>query len=142
MSVLFRFFDAVNREDFQFVDRMTDEEVKEISPYVLLGWMNGAVQNNGIHVMLTDIYCNQKVFSLQKHPRLLLKLFIEANGGIDSTRYKYKKPSISKSHSSEVKAIAAYYGVPLKDAKDYLLLLDADDMKQIMAVYEDSDEKS
>lgn len=131
---LFKLFDAINDEDFSFVDKMTDEEVKEIAPFVLLGWMHGAEENTAIHSIMTDLYCNQYVFSLAKHPRLLLKSFVYANGDIDNTRYKFKKPNQSKTQSKEVKYVASYYGCSLKDAEDYVSILSEQDIKEISSI--------
>lgn len=136
MSDLFGFFDKVNREDFDCIDGMTDEEVKKLSPYVLLAWMHGAVDNTHIHVMLTDMYCNEMVFSLSKHPRLLLKLFIAANGGIDSTRYKFIKPNSNGSDRS-VRAVAAYYQAGYTEAQDYCRILSEDEIERITSIQEE-----
>lgn len=130
MSSLFRFFDKMNAGDFGYIDKMTDEEVKELSPYVLLMWMNGAQDNPEIHVMMTDMICNPYVFSLNNHPRLLLKLFVAANGEIDSSRYKFEKSEGMKA-SKQLKAIATYYQCTLKDAAGYVSLLGEEGIKEI-----------
>lgn len=130
MSDLFGFFNHVNKEDYDYVDSLSDEEVKKLSPYVLLGWMHGAVDNNHIHVMLTDMYCNGVTFKLSKHPRLLLKLIVAANGGIDNTRYKFNKPS-GASTDKAVRAIAKYYGVGYNDAKGYAAILSEEEIERI-----------
>lgn len=131
MSTLFKLFDAINKEDFSFVDEMTDEQVKEVSPFVLLGWMNGAQSNPEIHSIMTDLYCNPYVFSLSKHPRLLLKLFVYANGDIDNTRYKFRKPKQGGTSSNTVKSVAQYYECSDKDALDYMDLLTEKEIKEI-----------
>lgn len=133
MSDLFLFLRKANEGDFQYVDRMTDEEVKAIQPYVLLGWGMGAEENNEIHTIMTDLLMNDKVFGFYRHPRLLLKLFIAANCGIDHTRYSYEKSSTSKD-TKEIKEIAAYYDCGLREARDYAKILDADDKKQISQI--------
>lgn len=133
MSDLFRFFDKANRGDFSYVDEvMTDEDIKKISPYVLTMW--NAVDNPEIHTILTDRYLNGVVFSLSKHPKLLLKLFIEANGEIDSTKYKFRK-SVSKNESKIIRLIAKHYSVGYDDAKDYYDILDEDSIKEIKEIY-------
>lgn len=131
MSDLFTFLKKANEGGFECVDEMTDAEVKAISPFVLLGWGNGASSNNEIHTVMTDSIMNHRVFSLAKHPRLLLKLFIAANNGIDRTRYKYIKNAASKG-TKEVMAIAEYYQCSVREAKDYALILTDDDRKRIV----------
>jgi len=139
MSTLFRLMDAINDERFDFVDDMTDEEVKEVAPFVLLGWMHGANDNESIHTIMTDTYCNPYIFSLSKHPRLLLKLFVYANGDIDNTRYKFKKPKQGTAHSKTMKYIAQYYGCSLKDAADYANILEEGDIKEITNIMKETD---
>lgn len=130
MSKLFQYFDAVDRGDFSFIDKMTDDEVKEISPYVLLGWFNGAKREKNVHTVLTDVYCNEMVFPLGKHPRLLLNLFMSANCDISRGGYKFVK-SVSKKESKRLHSIARYYDCTVTEAKDYIQLLDDKEIKII-----------
>ncbi len=132
---LFKFFDEMNKGNFSYVDSLSDDEVKSLSPFVLLMWMHGAQQNKVLHTLLTDWYCNVRVFSLSKHPRLLLKLFVAANGDIDSTRYKFKK-STGNEATKNAKAVAGYYQCSLSEAKDYLRILTKEDVKEIVEIYE------
>lgn len=136
MSDLFKFFDKANKGEFSYVDTMSEEEMKAISPFVLLGWGLGAQSNNEIHTIMTDAYMNDKVFSLGRHPRLLLKLFIAANSEIDNTRYKYVKAGGSKS-TKDVEAIARYYNCGLHEARDYARILDEEEKKQLVKMMED-----
>ena len=130
MNPLFVFFDKMNAGDFSYIDRMTDEEVKDLSPYVLLMWINGATSNPAIHIMMTDMLCNPYVFSLSNHPRLLLKLFMAANSEIDSSRYKFEK-SGGKKASKHLKAIASFYQCTLTDAEGYASVLSDAEIKEI-----------
>lgn len=127
---IFTFFDKANKGEMKYVDQMTDKEVKEINPYVLLMWAQGASQNTAIHTIVTDMYMNDKVFTLKNHPRLLLKLFIAANGEIDDARYRFVKPK-TKSTTMDVQSIAEYYQCSIREAEDYSRILSEDDMKEI-----------
>lgn len=135
MDNLFTFFNAMNKEDYAYVDSMTDDEVKTISPFVMLMWANGAVDNNDVHVILTDLYVNPYVFTLSKHPRLLLKAFMSANGGIDNTRYKFKK-SVTREQSALIKLIAEHYECGYDHAKDIQHILSDSDIKELKKLYE------
>ena len=132
---LFAFFDAMNAGDYGYVDRLDDEEVKSLSPFVLFMWVNGATSNQPIHVMLTDSYCSVLVFKLSRHPRLLLKLFIAANEGIGRTRYKFKKTT-QKRESAHIRMICSYYSCGLTEARQYYKLLSAEDLKELEEIYE------
>ena len=133
MSDLFAFFDALNKGDMDYVDSMTDKSVKDISPFVLTMWMSGATSNQVEHVILTDMYCNDKVFGLSKHPRLLLKLFISANSGMGNDRYKFER-CVSKTESRAIHNIASYYRCGLHEARQYKELLSKDDIKEIEGI--------
>lgn len=130
MSDLFQFLKSMNSGDFECVNRMTDDEVKAISPYVLLMWCNGATNNVVEHTILTDTYCADKVFSLSKHPRLLLKLFIAANCDMGQTKYLFKK-STSSEQTSGIKHIAEYFQCTYNDAKGYAKILSKEEIKEI-----------
>lgn len=127
---LFDYFDAVNEGDFSYVDNMSEEDAKKIQPFVLLSWMHGAAQNNAEHTILTDMYCNRAVFSLSSHRRLLLKMFIEANSEMGDTRYRFVRPKTKKSDKN-IRAVAEYYAIGLKEAADYVTILDEDDLEYI-----------
>ena len=79
----------INAGDYDFFNRMTDEEVKSLPPYVLALWLRGANQNRPVHTLLTEIHLNEKLFTLSKHPRLLYMLAVHANSGLDNTRYSF-----------------------------------------------------
>ncbi|WGH49827.1 hypothetical protein [Alishewanella phage vB_AspM_Slickus01] len=136
---LFDFFDRMNKGDFDHVDKMTDEEVKKLSPYVLLMWTRGAKnpQTKHIHVILTSLYCSDKVYTLAKHPRLLLKLFIAANCDIDNTRYSFMKQN--RVHDKSLKMIADFYDVTLSDAEEYKRLLSVEDITELQKFYENKE---
>lgn len=127
---IFAFFRAMNDGNFRYVDDMTDEEVKGLSPYVLLMWLNGAQSNEEAHIILTDMICNRYVFKLAKHPRLLLKLFISANCGIGNTRYKFTK-YVDNDNTQVANDVAIYYKIGLHEARDMLKFLTDKELKNI-----------
>lgn len=132
---LFGFFDKINKGDYAAVDKLSDDDVKELSPFVMLMWMHGAQSNTAEHVILTNTYCNDFVFQLGKHPRLLLKTFVYANSGLGNTRYKFVK-SVSKEETTVLRLIARHYMCGLKEAKDIRRLLSSDDISYLKEIYE------
>ncbi len=134
---LFKFLDASNTEEgFRMVDKMGDDSVKSISPYVLLGWGHGARNDTETHAILTNEMLNPYVFSLAKHPKLLLKLFVAANSDIGNTRYSFVKFT-GKEETAIIKLIARHYGVGIREAKDYRKLLSEKDIKIIKEMYQE-----
>lgn len=137
MSDLFRFFNAAVAGDMRYVDNMSDDEVKGISPYVLLGWGMGATNNEEIRTITTDVYLNDKVFPLAKHPRLLHKLFVAAHSDLGHTKFKYVK-SGGKSSSKEVIAITKQYNCSVREAKDYARILSDDDKARLVEIWKEA----
>ena len=91
----------VTAGDYDFFLNMTEEEVKELSPYVLTLWLRGANENRDAHVLLTDAVVNSKLFSLSRHPKLLYLLCCYANSGMGRTRYSFindKKETTGNKH--------------------------------------------
>ena len=130
MSVLFTFLKKANDGDLDYVDTLTDEEMKTISPFILNGWVIGASSDNAARTILTDQFLNSKTFSLYKHPRLLLKLFVSANAGFGNCRFAYKKPrSKSGVKKSEVDAIMWAAGCTNKEAVAYMRILSPEAIK-------------
>jgi hypothetical protein len=135
---LFAFFDAMNNGDYGYVDKLEDDEVKSLSPFVLLMWVGGATSNQPIHTILTETYCASMVFRLNKHPRLLLKLFIAANEGIGKTRYKFRKNTINK-ESKHIRMVCKHFVCGLTEARQYIKLLSAADLAELEEIYEGVD---
>lgn len=133
---LFAFLEHMCDGDYAYIDRMTDEDVKSLSPYVLTMWANGATKMTPERVVLTDLFCNSMVFRLADHPRLLLKLFVAANEGMGSSRFKFKKTT-SISQSKLIRRVADYYKCGAIEAKDTLTTLTEDDIVELNEIYGD-----
>lgn len=135
-SDLFKFFNKMNDGDFDYIDQISDDEVKGLAPFVMLMWANGAQGANAhIHTLMTDMYCNPYVFSLSKHPRLLLKLFVAANSDIDNCRYKFRKNGV-KGETKSLYAISKFYGCGMHEATQYRDLLTDEELNDIVDIFD------
>lgn len=135
MSDLFGFFSKMNTGEYDAVDKLEEADVKALSPYVMLMWCHGAQSNTAEHVILTDMHCNDYVFSLQKHPKLLLKCFVYANSGMGAnTRYKFVK-SVSKEESVALRLIARHYQCSLSQSKEIRGMLSDEDVTILKELY-------
>lgn len=135
---IFKAFEQINKENYDYFNHLSDEETKELSGYVLMRWMVGAAKNNEIHTILTNEYMNPYVFTLQKHPVLIYKLCIAANGGIDNTHYKFKKKPAPAKEDLLVSSVMWYYTCNVDEAKQYKELLSDDDLKEIKEAYDNT----
>lgn len=70
---LFEALAALDKKDYDYLDKLTDEQVKKFSPYMMLHWMSAVKANGGIqgyYVRSVDYYANTHFFSVQHHPKL------------------------------------------------------------------------
>lgn len=138
-SKLFQFLDAVDAGNFDFVDNLSDDEVKEIQPYVALGWLHGSKVGRVEHVLLTDTYVNLNMFNLGRHPRLILQTMIASNCGLTnggSRNYSYVRSNGAKK-TKEILAVAKFYDVTASEAEAYVRILGPDEVKEIVKQVED-----
>lgn len=137
---LFNFLTEMNKGNFSYVDDLSDEDVKKLSPYVLSMWVGGATDaSRPYRTIATANVCTPYVFSLSKHPRLLLKLYVAANGGIsDGTRYKFHK-SVSKNTEKTIMLFARYYECGWDDAEVFMSMATDERIKQIHEWADDND---
>lgn len=131
---IFRLFRAINEGDYGYIDELSDEDVKGLPVYMILMWMHGAQSNTSTHVMMTAEHVNPMVFSLYRHPRLLLKLLVAANGGIGNTRYKFVK-STTSNESAVIGYIAKHYQCGYEEAIEIKDLLSEQDLKELKEIY-------
>lgn len=128
----------INAGDYDFFINMTEEEVKELSPYVLALWLRSANQNKGAHTFMTDAFLNTKLFHLSKHPKLLYLLACSANCDMDNTRYSFI-PDKKEVKGTKHKLIMREFGCNESVAKTYMHFLDDEDIKQLEAKYDEVD---
>lgn len=128
----------INNGDYDFFLNMTDEEVKELSPYVLALWLRGAYYNQAEHTIMTEIYLNRNLFRLHRHPKLLYCLAIAANSGMDNTRYGFVKDQ-KEGNNKEIKLIMREFTCNEGTAKMYKNFLGDDDIKHLETKYKEVD---
>lgn len=112
-----------------------EERRKELSPFVLFYYVKGAQQNHAIHTTITNEMVNPYLFELGAHPLLLYKLIVAANSGIDKTRYQFQRPNQKPATKAE-KAVVRHFDCSLREARDTINVIDADELKQIKEIYE------
>jgi hypothetical protein len=127
---IFVILNKISSGDTNYIDTLSEEELKSISPYVIQMWIKGADSNLDARMVLTNELVNKYVFSLADHKKLLYKLLCVANGYGDNPYYKFKKKKES-SCNNLINLIAEYYKQPLQHAKDSLKLLSIDSIVEI-----------
>lgn len=74
---VFALIKAAQNKDFQFYDKLSDQQRKEFAPVVVQRWISGC--DDPLQVMMVNEYVNPYVFALHKHPQLLYKLMAVAS---------------------------------------------------------------
>lgn len=80
---------AIDRKDLGFYDRLTDDEKKSYSPFILMRYMSSLGPQSDLAayaVLATNDIVNNGFFSLGKHPELQHKLLCLA--GTDRKQYR------------------------------------------------------
>jgi len=128
----------INKGDYKFFLDLTEEEVKELPPYVLGLWLRGAEYNHAEHTIMTEMYFNRNLFHLHRHPKLLYCLAVAGNCGMDNTRYQFKKDQ-KEDGSKDIKLIMREFTCNEGTAKMYKNFLDENDIKELETKYKEVD---
>lgn len=106
----------LDNKSFDLWDQLTEEQRKEVSPFVILRWLSGCADPEQL-VMLGEVAC-ACLFEFGQKKELMLKVLTActANG---SKRYKWINPKGSaKASSKAVQLIAVTYGMSMRHAAD------------------------
>ncbi len=84
---LFEALTALDRKDYNYMDKLTEEQQKKFVPYMMTHWMSavkadGSIQ--GYYVRSVDYYANQHLFNeyVQKHPKLVWQMLCASSPGV------------------------------------------------------------
>lgn len=100
---LFDALAALDRKDYKYLDRMTDEQQKKFVPYMMTHWMSaikGSGDLQGFYVMSTEYAANRHLFNeyVQKHPKLQWMMLCAASPGMGKQFHQWI-PHMSRSTS-------------------------------------------
>lgn len=126
---IFKLIEQLETGDTESVKNFTEEQLKEISPYLLQRWLS--CTDDQLQILRLNICCNPYSFELAKHKQLLLKLY---GVSVSKTRKRYqwikqKKNESSKSLSVDV--VKQFYGYSTKRAEECVSMFSADDIMEM-----------
>lgn len=123
---IFWLLGQLDAKNFDVWDTLTEEQRKEVSPYVIMRWLMGCAEPEQL-VMLGDI-ANPCLFDFNDKKDLMLKILTTCTAG-GSKRYKWVNPKgSSKTASKALRLIASAYGMPLRHAADVRPLFKPDEL--------------
>lgn len=122
---IFSVLSAIDKKDFSFFEKLSEKEMKDISPFILMRWLSGTVEPAQIYLL--NELVNSHVFSLQKHKELMIRLLMLCTDG-KVKRYKWSKLKNTSNSPNCIGVIKEYFKYNNKEAKDALQLLSKQDI--------------
>lgn len=114
---LFEALAALDRKDYGFYDRLSEEQQKKFVPFMMVQWMSAIKANEGLsryYTMSTAEYANKYLLNenITKHPKLQWMMLCAASPGLGK-QYHQWIPNISQ------KVAKLEAPAKLKDIKEY-----------------------
>lgn len=128
MNKLFDHIKEIEGQNLDFYEKLTDEEKKEVSHFMLLKWMS--YTSDPKQVLHMNALVNPRVFALYKYKSLLYKLLVAACTG--SHHYKWLKRDTKKS-SGVLKMISDAHNCGMRDAEEILELYSKEELLDLCA---------
>lgn len=121
---IFKILGQLNKKDRDFYNRLTDDEKKQVLPYLLMRWMSGC--SDQAQIFILNEVVNPYVFALHRHKPLISYLLTVPTDG-KFKKYKWVKNTANVGNMPLSQAvIAEYFGYNSRDSKDALKLLSDD----------------
>jgi hypothetical protein len=78
---------ALDKKDYGYIDRLTEEQQRKFVPYMMTHWMSQIKANSGLqayYVRSVDYHANQHLFNenVQKHPKLQWLMLCASSPGL------------------------------------------------------------
>jgi hypothetical protein len=132
LHVAFDLFDGLEKisgRDMTWYDRLSPEDKKAASPFVIARWMTGT--SDHAQLIRLNTFVNPYGFSLGQEKALLFKLLAAAATG-KSRRYQWlKAPGAKSATKLRLEAIKQYYDVSTREATLYAINIDGETIMQM-----------
>ena len=127
---IFDFLKKVDDFDLNYIDSLSPEQKKSLSPYLIMMWMSGC--KSPLQIRQLNVFLNSMVFNIPStHNDLLFKLALIASDG-KSKKYKWiKKRGKSKQYATTVDILKRHYMCSTEIALGYVPLLEYEDVAEI-----------
>lgn len=103
-----------NPKSGDIYSKLSDDERKGFAPLVVMRWMSGTSDER--QIMLLNEFVNKYIFSLGKHPHLLMQLMQVASSKI-ARRYQWLAVKSKKKNVLALKVVADYYEMSQREVK-------------------------
>ena len=106
-------FAAMDFKDTDFYNRLTEEQKKVLSPWVLMRWMSSSRSDTIYHLTMVNDIVNNNFSVISKHPELQWKLL--AVCGTNKKQYRDWIPPGKKSKKNKLEEILIKFYPLMKD---------------------------
>lgn len=91
---LFAALDAIDKKDYGYYDRLTDEQKKKFIPYMMLHWVSSIKKQGELskyYVIATNEFANVNMFNenIQRHPKLQWLMLCVASPSMGKQFHQY-----------------------------------------------------
>ena len=134
---LFDALTAMDKKDYAYYDRLTEEQQKKFVPYMMTHWMSaikGSGDVQGYYLRSVDYHANKHLFNeyVQKHPKLQWYMLCASSPGLGKQFHQWIPHLGSKVTSLKEPA-------KTKDIKEYYTKIypkvDSDDIDEIAKAF-------
>jgi len=134
---LFEALAAIDRKDYGYYDRLTDEQKQKFNPYMLvifLSSVTGKVELQQYHLLSTNEFANKHLFNdhIQNHPKLQWLMLCASGLGKGKQFHSYittiKESVTSLKEKANLKDIREYYKKAHKNISD-------DDIEELSKIF-------
>jgi len=115
---LFEALAAIDRKDYGYYDRLTDEQKKKFVPYMMTLWTSAIKGNKDLqayYLQSTEYHANKYLFNenVQQHPKLQWMMLCAASPGMGKQFHQWiphiKTAVSTLSENAKVKDVIEYY---------------------------------
>lgn len=133
---LFKALEAIDRKDYGYYDRLTPEQQRKFSPFMLIQWSSTVKSNSDVqsyYLRNIDYVANKYLLdeNVHKHPKLVWLMLCAASPGLGKQYHQWiphiKERVVKLQESPKTKDIKDYFAkiYPKVSASDLKLLADA-----------------
>jgi hypothetical protein len=115
---------AFDRKDYTYYDRLTDDQKKEFSPYLMMRWGSTVDGNNDTskyYALASNEYVNNNFWQLSKHPKLQWLLCCAVSPTCGKQKHYWIGSSKKESTNSLRKLLVEYLPNTKSDEIDLIL---------------------
>ena len=94
--------------------KLSEDEKKGFAPLVVMRWMSGT--NDERQIMTLNEFANPAIFTLGKHPHLLMQV-LQACSSKTSKRYQWLKVNGGKKKVEALKVVAEYLEMSMREVR-------------------------